>query len=202
MFTGIIERTVWVRFVEPMGSGLRLGLENPFSDVAIGESIAVNGTCLTADAQTDARHLSFFLSSETLARTLFGRLRANDRVNLERALLPTTRLSGHYVTGHVDGVGTIVELSSDGQAYDLVVRIPHALARYCVEKGSIAIDGISLTVNAVEADDVRIKIVPHTWTSTNLSDRAVGDSVHVEVDLLAKYAQKQPHVQQPMEQNR
>lgn len=198
MFTGIIENFGRVSRLEDAGS--KLWIECEYNDLTLGESVAVNGACLTV-VETQPRSATqndvlFFVSPETLARTQLGRLKVDARVNLERAARVDTRLSGHWVQGHVDGLARLeaVTLQPDGQAFELRVALPDALMRYCVEKGSITLDGISLTINRVDGSVLSLMIIPHTWTHTTLSERQVGDVLNVEVDILAKLVSRQVEV--------
>ncbi len=196
MFSGIIEDLGRVRAVEPGAQSVRLLLQSGFADLALGESVAVNGVCLTV-ADLDASGLAgFFVSPETLARTSLGVLREGGRVNLERAVTPSTRLSGHIVQGHVDGTAILAAVEALGDAWSLTLELPDALRRYCVEKGSITLDGISLTINAIlpAASPGRfglsLMIIPHTWDHTTLGTLAPGASLNVEVDVIAKYVEQ------------
>lgn len=194
MFSGIIERQGLVARLDHGPDRLELELDTGFTDLALGESVAVNGICLTVttfDAQGKAR---FFASAETLARTNLGSLAVGDRVNLERAVALATRLSGHMVQGHVDGMARMESITETAGAWVLTLVLPPALGRYCVLKGSIALDGISLTLNGVEDIDqgtrISLTIIPHTWTHTNLSTRRAGDLINVESDIIAKYVER------------
>jgi riboflavin synthase len=195
MFTGIIERLGTIRSVEPSGLSTRLQVETGWTDLSLGESVAIDGVCLTV-VETDSTGTAFFfVSAETISRTRFGALKPKDQVNLERALLLSTRLSGHLVQGHVDGLGTLRSTRAVGESRELEFSIPESLLRYCVEKGSIAINGVSLTLNEVRKTTsgeglVKVMIIPHTWTHTDLSLLQPGDPVHLETDILAKYALK------------
>jgi riboflavin synthase len=190
MFTGIIQNLGRVSRLNENGS--KLVLETDFKDLELGESVAVNGVCLTVAELLHGTEALFAVSPETLARTSLGTLEPGSRVNLERALLMSTRLSGHLVQGHVDGLATLVATapSADKNFYQLSVEIPAELAKYCVEKGSIAFDGISLTINAIQGTRVELMIVPHTWTNTRLHTLEVGARLNLEVDLFAKYVEK------------
>ena len=183
MFTGIIESIGTVSSVERSSSVCRLRISNPWSDVAVGESIAVNGVCLTS---LDGS-LLFDVSPETLRCTSLGALAAGDSVNLERSLRLGDRVSGHLVQGHVDGLGRLlsVEPKEDG-SLELTVGVPEPLRRYMSPKGSVAIDGISLTINSVESDRISLMIIPHTWKATNLSTKRVGQDLNLEADVIAK----------------
>ena len=195
MFSGIIESVGKVRTATAEPGSLTLDLETGFPDLTLGESVAVNGVCLTV-VEFDAAGLArFYASQETLDRTNTGALRAGNLVNLERAVSMSTRLSGHLVQGHVDGQAVLEAVTPEAGAYKIELSIPAHLARYCVEKGSIALDGISLTLNAVidQPDGscrIHLTIIPHTWTHTNLQGRRIGDRVNVENDVLAKYVER------------
>jgi riboflavin synthase len=192
MFTGIIEELGTVESVETRAAGARITVRCAIvmQDITEGASIAVNGVCLTA---VDLRAGSFAadLAPETLRRSNLGGLRAGSRVNLERPLAPTGRLSGHIVQGHVDGTGEFLGLEAlGGENWWLRIRVPPELDRYLVFKGSIAIDGISLTVAALEADVLSVTIIPHTWRNTTLGGYQVGARVNLESDILAKHVEK------------
>jgi riboflavin synthase len=193
MFTGIIETTAEVDTVEAMPTGGRFSLRAvPFAgDLTVGESVAVNGCCLTVTTADPAREggtVGFALLAETLRVTNLGRLAPGALVNLERALRAGDRLSGHYVQGHVDTVAEVLDFSPHGQDHRLEVSLPAAFQRNVIPRGSIAIDGISLTLAALEAHSVVCWIIPHTATVTNLHTRRAGDLVNVEYDLIGKYA--------------
>ena len=194
MFSGIIERLSKVRQTAQQDSTLILTLETGYPDLELGESVAVNGVCLTVVEFDAAGVAKFFVSAETIDRSNLGALKAGAIVNLERSVRLETRLSGHLVQGHVDGKATLQNVSTLGGAYMLELTLPRAVAKYCVEKGSIALNGISLTLNAVEdsADQtlIRITIIPHTWEHTNLQHLSVGYDVNVEVDVMAKYVER------------
>ncbi len=195
MFSGIIEKLGKVRSATIAEGALTLDLATGFPDLALGESVAVNGTCLTVVTFDAAGAAQFYASPETLGRTNLGSLRAGDLVNLERAVSMATRLSGHLVQGHVDGLARLEAVTPEAGAYLIELRLPPALARYCVEKGSIALDGISLTLNAVRdlpegGCEINLTIIPHTWVHTNLQNRRVGDLVNVESDVIAKYVER------------
>ena len=182
MFTGIVEDLGSVESFESGRLVVRAG-----GEPSIGESIAVNGTCLTVVAVAEGT-LGFDVSSETLGRTALARLRPGARVNIERPLTLLARLGGHLVQGHVDGVGEVVAVrpQEDGGAV-LSVRVPRPLLEFVVEKGSIALDGVSLTVAAREDDRIDVALIPHTLAVTTLGEARVGDPVNVEVDVVAKY---------------
>ncbi len=192
MFTGLVESVGRIASIEAKGTGMRMRFLAPeiLGDQKEGDSISVSGVCLTA---LDIRDGSFAadLAPETLARTSLGQLRVGSGVNLERALLASARLGGHIMQGHVDGVARVAEISELGDGNWWVgVDVPDELERYVVFKGSIALDGISLTVARVEGRRVSVAIIPHTWARTTLRERAVGDLVNVEVDVVAKYVER------------
>jgi riboflavin synthase len=185
MFTGIVEERGEV--VSRLGTRLTVRSSVASTDAVVGDSIAVNGTCLTVvDHEPDL--LSFDLSAETLARTNLDTVGDGDPVNLERPSTLASRLGGHLVQGHIDGVGEITAVAPEaGGGARLSVRLPHHLARYIVEKGSVALDGVSLTVAALRGDVIEIAAIPHTLAATSLGVREAGDGVNVEVDIVAKY---------------
>jgi len=244
MFTGIIENKGRITNLTRSGRSLQIHLETEFSDLTEGESVAVNGVCLTVTHPTPRGECDLFLSPETLDKSNLGQVTAGDFLNLERALTLQTRLSGHWVQGHVDGQAkwlgarpefvNSVEPTSFGnsieptlfadstqldrqpiqptpaECFAVGLLLPKALARYCVEKGSICLNGVSLTINSIidnyigspaegspgilaensEGSIIQITIIPHTWTHTNLSKLKPGDTVNVEVDILAKYVER------------
>jgi riboflavin synthase len=161
----------------------------PVAELALGESIAIDGCCLTVTAVTGPS-FTVLAGPETLRLTTIGALREGSRVNLERALLPTTRLGGHIVAGHVDGVGDIVEQRPLGPGTELVFKAAAEVLRYVVQKGSIAIDGISLTVNRVTGYVFAVALIPHTVAKTTLADKGVGARVNLEVDIVGKYVER------------
>lgn len=188
MFTGLIEETGKVFSLEKRTDGSRLTIEANVvvEDAKIGDSIAVNGVCLTV-VNIKNKFLSFDVSPETLKRTNLETLKTGELVNLERALRPSDRLGGHIVQGHIDTVGKIVRFSPIGEHWELNVEIPSEFSDFVVEKGSIAIDGISLTINQIRKNIISINIIPHTREVTNLKQRKAGDFVNLEFDILAKY---------------
>ncbi len=196
MFTGIVTRRAAISAFETQGpEGARVRVLTGYPDLELGESVAVNGVCLTvSEFEFDARgEALFFIGSETLRLTNLGLLSTSSCVNLERAMLATSRLSGHWVQGHVDGLARVTEIAPEGETYRVKFALSRELAKYCVQKGSITLNGVSLTLNAVEDSPeptVTVHLIPHTWHHTNLSDLAVGDSVNVEVDILAKYVER------------
>ncbi len=191
MFTGIIEELGRVRSLERRGEGVRLTVEARVvtEGTREGDSIAVNGVCLTA---LDVRAQTFAAdgSRETLQRSTLGNLRAGSAVNLERAVTPSTRLGGHIVQGHVDARGRFLSASEHGGSWTVRVGYPPEMARYLVFKGSVAVEGISLTVAALAADYFEIAVIPKTWTVTNLSTLRHGDAVNLEADIIAKYVER------------
>lgn len=191
MFTGLIQEVGKVIKAEKRGQDLWLSLEAPrlSGRLKVGDSLAVNGCCLTV-VELAPPMLSFQAVPETLKRTLLGLLKKDDPVNLEPSLTLNDPLGGHIVQGHVDGVAQIEEWIPEGEGRRLRIRIPEALAGYVVEKGSIALNGISLTVAGIEGDEVELAIIPHTLQNTDLHSKKAGDYLHVEADLLAKYVEK------------
>jgi riboflavin synthase len=187
MFTGVIEAVGTVAEVVAAQSGFRLRIATPLSrELAPGASIAVNGVCLTI-VSADANGFATDVSPETAKVTGLGRLAPGSVVNLERALRADTRIDGHFVLGHVDGTGTIETLRPDGESYWLGVRFPTSLSPYLVRKGSVAVDGISLTVAALGEHQFDVQIIPFTWDHTNLRAAREGDTVNLECDILGKY---------------
>jgi len=191
MFTGIVENKGKVLKVDHRGEMKRLTLDVPFdlTEMQLGDSININGVCLTV-VEKRGRAISVDLSPESLQRTTLARVKEADQVNLERALRLSDRLGGHIVTGHIDGVGTIIEKRIEGNSLYLRVRIPQAVTPYVVQKGSIAIDGISLTVNEFREDWIRLTLIPYTLEKTTLIEKKVGEEVNVEADVLGKYVEK------------
>ncbi|MBV9217326.1 MAG: riboflavin synthase [Acidobacteria bacterium] len=191
MFTGLIEELGRVIAVEPTAAGARLVVSASLvtSDISNGDSIAVNGVCLTAlDVTPDS--FTADVSPETLQRTTIGDLRPAFPVNLERAVTISTRLGGHMVQGHVDGRGTFLGVIDEGDFHTVTIGFPTELDRYLVEKGSVAVDGISLTIARLFEDSFEVAIIPKTWQVTSLSSHGPGDKVNLEVDIIAKYVEK------------
>jgi riboflavin synthase len=187
MFTGLVESLGKVTSLENLGEQARLTLSIPFAgELALGDSVAVNGCCLTV-AGMAGDHVHFDVLAQTLRVTSLGKLSAGSAVNLERALRVGDRLGGHFVQGHVDAVGEILSLEENGQDHVLEVSLPQEIHRLCVAKGSIAIDGISLTIADLKRDSSVFWITPHTFANTNLRDAKVGDAVNLEADMLAKH---------------
>lgn len=191
MFTGIVEELGQIRRLAQSTNGARLEIaaQIVMADAKLGDSIAVNGVCLTV-VEKGADWFAADLSAETLNRTSLQQARTGTRVNLERALLPTRRLGGHLMQGHVDGTGNFIEARPVGAGWMVRIGFPVELARYIVEKGSIAVDGISLTVAALGDDWFELAVIPHTWQQTNLSALERGALVNLEVDIIAKYVEK------------
>lgn len=192
MFTGLIQSVGTLRQREPRGGDVRLRIGTgtlPFDDVALGESIAVNGVCLTV-IEFDASSFAVDASTETLALTTLGGLAIGAPVNLERAMLPTDRLGGHLVSGHVDGVGRVREVWPDARSQRWRFEVPAALRKYIATKGSICVDGVSLTVNGIDDDGFEVALIPHTVAHTAFSATQVGDAVNLEVDLVARYVER------------
>jgi riboflavin synthase len=190
MFTGIVAAVGRVQRIETRARGLRLSIDAgplEMSDVSIGDSIAVNGCCLTVIA-LHGRQFEVDVSQETIDCTVG--LGAPGEVNLEKSLRLADRLGGHLVSGHVDGVGEVIEFAPVGESHRLVVRAPAELAKYVARKGSIAVQGVSLTVNRVEGTEFEINLIPHTLAVTTLKHLARGSRVNLEVDLLARYAER------------
>ncbi len=186
MFTGLVETTGRLRERTRRGPGFRLGVETTLGPLVLGESIAVNGVCLTASA-LEAWGFVADVSVETVARTTLGTTESGAAVNLERALQLGARLGGHLVTGHVDGLVRVVEAAPAGEALRVRFALPAALRRFLAEKGSVCLDGVSLTVNAVHADGFEVMLVPHTLGATNLVRLTPGRTLNIEVDPLARY---------------
>ncbi|MGY0390738.1 riboflavin synthase [Nocardioides sp. WG-D5] len=191
MFTGIVEELGTVAGIEDQGDAVRLTISatTVLSDAELGASIAVNGCCLTV-ATLGSGEWTADVMLETLKRTSLHAVSVGDQVNLERAVTPTTRLGGHIVQGHIDGVGRIVSREPSEHWEVVTISLPPELARYVVEKGSIAVDGISLTVVSVTEDSFTVSLIPETLARTSLGFRAVGDEVNLETDIIAKHVEK------------
>ena len=192
MFTGIIEGVGSVRRLESVGGDLRLTVAVgtlPFERVELGESIAVNGCCLTVIA-FDHDSFDCDVSPETLRLTTLGTLAEGAPVNLERALLPTQRLGGHLVSGHVDGLGAVRSITPEGRALVWWFEAPDSLLRYIAVKGSVAINGVSLTVNAVDAHGFAVALIPHTVANTTFGSLSAGSPVNLEIDTVARYVER------------
>ncbi len=192
MFTGLIAGSGVLAARDYREGDARLRIDAgtlPFEDIQLGESIAVNGVCLTVVA-FDAHSFQADASNETLALTTLGDLTLGRALNLERAMRPTDRLGGHLVSGHVDGIGRVSQVSNDARAQRWTFAAPQSLLRYIAQKGSICVDGVSLTVNAVDAAGFEVALVPHTLAYTAFAQTAVGDAVNLEVDLVARYVER------------
>lgn len=192
MFTGIIRTTGSLSAAEPRGGDMRLTIRSsglPWSEYAAGDSIAVNGVCLTAVALHDDG-FDTDVSRETLAVTTLGRLAPGSRVNLEPALALGERLGGHLVSGHVDGIGTVRSRRDDGRAVRFEFSLPESLSRYTARKGSVAIDGVSLTINEVSGHTFGVSIIPHTLNETIIGGYRSGTEVNIEVDMMARYLER------------
>lgn len=192
MFTGIIEAVGQIQSMQPRGGDVRLYVKTAgldLADVKLGDSIAVNGVCLTA-VELPGDGFWADVSQETIRRTALSRLKEGSRVNLEKALTPSSRLGGHLVSGHVDGIGKVLSLKEDARSWHFRIEAPAALARYIAEKGSITVDGTSLTVNAVDGAVFDLNIVPHTMQQTVMGEYQAGSPVNLEVDLIARYLER------------
>ena len=192
MFTGIIQSVGKINKIEETGGDRSFTIDLgglSVADIAVGDSIAINGVCLTAVAFGE-NNFKADVSKETLSVTTMGELVAGDQVNLELALTPTTRLGGHMVSGHVDGVGKIVERYQDGRSERINIQAPAELSRYIAAKGSICVDGVSLTVNEVSGDRFGVNIIPHTVEQTNLGRCQPGVRVNLEIDVIARYLER------------
>ena len=192
MFTGIIEGVGRLAAREPRGGDVRFSFATgslPFEHVQLGESIAVNGVCLTVVA-FDAGSFQADASTETLGLTTLGALAEGAALNLERAMRPSDRLGGHLVSGHVDGVGRVLSVHDDARAQRWRFSAPASLLRYVAKKGSICVDGVSLTVNEVDGEGFEVALIPHTVAHTRFSETRVGDAVNLEIDLVARYVER------------
>ena len=201
MFSGIIEKLGRVKAIAREPNAIVATVETGFSDLTLGESVAINGVCLTVTSFNATGLATFYASTETLDKTNLGKLVQGAKVNLERALKLGTRLSGHMVQGHVDGKSILAESVKDGEAWRLAFDFPAGLARYCVVKGSICLNGISLTINDLQvlangATRLFVTIIPHTWEHTNLHAVQIGEDINIEVDVIAKYVERlcQPYL--------
>ncbi len=193
MFTGLVEAKGRILFVRRQGEGMDLAIELGAleGDLAIGDSLALSGCCTTitrlSGGQGAGRKGEVHLTKETLSLTWFGGVSAGREVNLERALTPTSRMGGHFVQGHVDGLGKVLGMEKRPDGCDLVLDLPEEVAKYCVHKGSITVDGVSLTLAQVDQGRGRIALIPHTMKTTTLGELRAGMQVHLEADLLGKY---------------
>jgi riboflavin synthase len=191
MFTGIIEGFGTITGIRPAGEGRRIAIAADFSldGTKIGDSIAVNGACLTAVSLSKTR-FEVDVSPETLDKTTLKNAKVGDRTNIERALRLSDRLDGHLVSGHIDGTGQIIHKTRQGNAILVGFAVSKALARYMIPKGSVAIDGISLTINNCDANDFEVSIIPHTADITTIGIKNIGDTVNIETDMIGKYVEK------------
>lgn len=192
MFTGIIESKGSIKHIEHRSGDARITIDVgklDMRDVALGDSISCNGVCLTA-IEFDSNSYVADVSNETLSLTTLGNLGLGSRVNLEKALTPSSRLGGHLVSGHVDGIGEIMAIENESRSIKYQIKIPGELAHYVAKKGSICIDGVSLTVNEINDSIISINLVPHTIQETTAADYKVGSLVNLEVDLLARYLER------------
>ncbi|MFH0995625.1 MAG: riboflavin synthase [Pseudomonadota bacterium] len=198
MFTGIIEGLGTIAAIQASGKGRRLTVTAEFDLLhsRVGDSIAVNGACLTA-VEISSRRFVADISPETLEKTAFGKAIIGERVNLERALRLSDRLDGHLVSGHIDGMGTIVQKKTAGNAVIVIIKVPESLSRYMIQKGSVAVDGISLTINQCSAENFEVSIIPHTAGLTTIGFKAAGSTVNIETDMIGKYVERflMPHRQ-------
>jgi riboflavin synthase len=195
MFTGIVQGVGTVRAIEPRGGDVTLVFDTAgvsLADIELGGSVAVSGVCLTA-TRFDVASFAADVSRETLSLTTLGSWVVGRRVNLEKALLAGQALGGHYVTGHVDGVGELVSRHDDARSVRMEFRVPPELARYVARKGSICIDGVSLTVNGARGDRFDVNLVPHTLEVTTLGELQAGSRVNLEVDIIARYVERMMH---------
>ena len=188
MFTGIIEGLGTISAIHPSGRGSRISVISDFdlTGTRIGDSIAVNGACLTA-VSLQASQLTVDVSPETLKRSVLGRIKLGERVNLERALRLSDRLDGHLVSGHIDGMGTLRERKTLANAIIITFGVGQSLSRYMIEKGSVAVDGTSLTINRCDSSTFEVSIIPHTAGLTTVGFKKVGDAVNIETDILGKF---------------
>jgi riboflavin synthase len=191
MFTGLIEGIGKIRAFDRSGRDMTLSIAPEFdmSDCRTGDSVSVNGVCLTATALTKGI-FSAYVSAESLSRSTLGSLRQGDEVNLERAMRLNDRLGGHIVSGHVDGIGKIIHMSQVQRSWVIRVEIERSLSRYTIEKGSVALDGISLTINSCDNMSFEVNIIPETATRTTLLKKRTGDLLNIETDIIAKYIEK------------
>ena len=191
MFTGIIEGLGTISEICPAGQGKRLTVEADFilDQTKVGDSIAVNGACLTV-VKIGGKRFETDLSPETLGVSTFGKAKLGDRVNLERAMRFSDRIDGHLVSGHIDGLGIIKKREKLGNTVMLTIEVPDALSRYLIHKGSVAVDGISLTINACESKSFSVQIIPHTAGVTTIRRKQHGDPVNIETDMIGKYVER------------
>jgi len=191
MFTGIIEGLGTITKTRPSGQGKRLTIEADYllDHTKIGDSIAVSGACLTA-VMIEGKSFEVDVSPETLSKTTFGKAKIGDRVNLERALRLSDRIDGHLVSGHIDGIGSVKNIKTLGNAIIITFEVPEFLSRYMIRKGSVAVDGISLTINNCDKRSFEVSIIPHTAKLTNIGLKKIGDHVNIETDMIGKYVER------------
>lgn len=191
MFTGIVEEIGKIEKTTPIAGGMAIKIkaEKILEDVAVNDSVCIDGVCLTV-TNTDKKSFWADAVGATLEKTTFNKVKANALVNLERSVRLSDRLGGHLVQGHVNGIGTITEIQNLGENYLVKILIPEDLERYLIKEGSIAINGISLTIADLKRNEISISIIPHTWQNTNLKFKKVNDKVNIEIDILAKYVEK------------
>jgi riboflavin synthase len=191
MFTGIIEGLGTVAAIRPVGKGKHFTIVSDFvlEQMSIGDSIAVNGACLTA-VSIDAKRFDADVSPETVSKTTFGGIKIGERVNLERALRISDRIDGHLVSGHIDGVGVLLQRKTSANTILVTISAPEVLTRYMIMKGSVAVDGISLTINELERETFEVSIIPHTAKLTTVGLKKIGDSVNIETDMIGKYVER------------
>jgi riboflavin synthase len=191
MFTGIIEGLGTLKDIRPVGKGIRLSIESGFDllNTKIGDSIAVNGACLTA-VKIEGRSFEVDVAPETMSLTTFAKAKPGDRVNLERALRLSDRLDGHLVSGHIDGMGIIKSKKTLSNAVIVTISLPPSLTKYMIHKGSVAIDGISLTINNCSSESIELSIIPHSAKLTTIGFKKAGDEVNIETDVVGKYIEK------------
>lgn len=205
MFTGIIEGLGTIAAIQASGKGRRLTVSADFDLMhsRVGDSIAVNGACLTA-VEIGSRRFVADISPETLNRTTFAKCIIGERVNLERALRLSDRLDGHLVSGHIDGMGVIAQKKPAGNAVIVVINVPESLSRYMIEKGSVAVDGVSLTINRCSSGNIEVSIIPHTAGLTTIGFKAPGAPVNIETDMIGKYVERflMPHHQHREQETR
>lgn len=191
MFTGIIEGLGTISAIHPSGQGSRISIASDFdlTGTRIGDSIAVNGACLTA-VTLQGKRFTVDVSPETLKRSVLGNIKLGERVNLERALRLSDRLDGHLVSGHIDGIGTLRERKTVANAIVITFGVGQPLSRYMIEKGSVAVDGTSLTINRCDSTTFEVSIIPHTAGLTTIGLKKVGDAVNIETDMIGKYVER------------
>lgn len=192
MFTGLVETRGEIIAVEPVGGDVRIivsAIDYTKRDINLGDSVAIDGCCLTV-VERDENQIAFDVSKESMSLTLIGDWQLGTEVNLEMALLPTTRLGGHLVSGHVDGLATVTDVKEDARSWRMSFELPEELTKYVAKKGSITINGVSLTVNEVSGNSFDINVIPHTFQVTTLGNLVPGKKVHIEVDLIARYLER------------